>query len=40
MPIYKYFLTLGMNKYEDLSELTQNHNCCVKMFNTYSDIYN
>ena len=40
MPIYKYFLTVGMNKYEDSSELTQDHSRCVKMFNTYSDLYN
>ena len=33
------FLTVGMNKYEDSSELTQDHSRCVKMFNTYSDFY-
>ena len=39
MPSYEYFLTVGMNKYEDSSELTQDHSRCVKMFNIYSDLY-
>ena len=39
MPSYKYFLTVGMNIYEDSSELTKDHNRCVEMFNTHSDLY-